>query len=402
MGYLTAGNRNAGAAAEHLEQYGYVLVPGVLSESEVAALASEINHVFATQPPDERSDRSEEANAMFRYGMLNHSALCQDMVAHRGILDVIEPLLGEDCHVIANTAWRNPPNSIGMHGGEAWHIDAGPHVPLAEGVTWPADIPHPTFAVGVHIYLRECTLQDGPTGVLAGSHLSGRFPPSDRRLDDDLTYNEQAVIPLLVHYGRRDIAQRISTTDDTNHLSSDAAPSGSNAQGWQFMFVTDADKRARIGELYAQAFNLYREMPIAIHNLHKESADTALKSSQDRSTSSAEYLAENMGKAPVLLIPCIAGRTDQTAGAGNLGNASTYGSIIPAAWSFMLAARARGLGTAWTTLHLMHEKEIADLLGIPFDDYMQVALIPLAYTKGTEFKPAYRPPLDTVMHIDQW
>ena len=180
------------------------------------------------------------------------------------------------------------------------------------------------------------------------------------------------------------------------------APSGSNAQGWQFMFVTDADKRARIGELYAQAFNLYREMPIAIHNLHKESADTALKSSQDRSTSSAEYLAENMGKAPVLLIPCIAGRTDQTAGAGNLGNASTYGSIIPAAWSFMLAARARGLGTAWTTLHLMHEKEIADLLGIPFDDYMQVALIPLAYTKGTEFKPAYRPPLDTVMHIDQW
>ncbi|XOV84585.1 MAG: nitroreductase family protein [bacterium] len=180
------------------------------------------------------------------------------------------------------------------------------------------------------------------------------------------------------------------------------APSGSNAQGWQFMFVTDPDKRARIGELYAQAFDMYREMPIAIHNLHKESADDALKSSQTRSTSSAEYLAQNMGKAPVLLIPCIAGRTDQAAGAGNLGNASTYGSIIPAAWSFMLAARARGLGTAWTTLHLMHEKEIADLLGIPFDDYMQVALIPIAYTKGTQFKPAYRPPLETVMHVDQW
>lgn len=180
------------------------------------------------------------------------------------------------------------------------------------------------------------------------------------------------------------------------------APSGSNAQGWQFMFITDADKRARIGELYAQAFNLYREMPIAIHHLHQDSPDDALKSSQTRSTSSAEYLAENMGKAPVLLIPCIAGRTDTTAGAGNLANASTYGSIIPAAWSFMLAARARGLGTAWTTLHLMHEKEIADLLGISFNDYMQVALIPVAYTKGTDFKPAYRPPLDTVMHVDQW
>ena len=193
----------------------------------------------------------------------------------------------------------------------------------------------------------------------------------------------------------------IATIEECMQLAVQA-PSGSNAQGWQFMFVTDAEKRARIGELYAQAFNLYREMPIAIHNLHKESTDDDLKSSQTRSTSSAEYLAANMGKAPVLLIPCIAGRTDQAAGAGNLGNASTYGSIIPAAWSFMLAARARGLGTAWTTLHLMHEKEIADLLGIPFDDYMQVALIPLAYTKGTEFKPAYRPPLDTVMHVDQW
>ena len=180
------------------------------------------------------------------------------------------------------------------------------------------------------------------------------------------------------------------------------APSGSNAQGWQFMFVTDEKKRARIGELYGQAFNLYRDMPIAIHNLHKDSSDDALQSSQTRSTSSAEYLADNMGKAPVMLIPCIAGRTDQPAGGGNLANASTYGSIIPAAWSFMIAARARGLGTAWTTLHLMHEEEIADLLGIPFADFMQVALIPIAYTKGTEFKSAYRPPLDTVMHVNQW
>lgn len=261
MGYLTADNRNAGAAAKHLEQYGYVLVPGVLSESEVTALASDINHIFATQPPDDRMDRPQEAKAMFRYGMLNHSALCQDMVAHRSILDVIEPLLGEDCHVIANTAWRNPPNSTGMHKGEAWHIDAGPHIPLAEGVTWPADIPHPTFAVGVHIYLRECTLQDGPTGVLAGSHLSGQFPPLDQRLDDNLTYNEQSVIPLLaqpgdvgffvsdiwhrrmptlpgdqgrfflqIHYGRRDIAQRISTTDAANQLSSDAVARANTAR----------------------------------------------------------------------------------------------------------------------------------------------------------------------------
>ncbi len=170
------------------------------------------------------------------------------------------------------------------------------------------------------------------------------------------------------------------------------------------MFVTDPAKKARIGELYEQTFAMYREMPIAIHHLHQESKDTELKSSQTRSTSSAEYLAANMAKAPALLIPCVAGRTDrgEAASMGLLGQASNFGSIIPAAWSFMLAARARGLGTAWTTLHIMHEQEVAEMLGIPFDDYMQVACIPIAYTKGTDFKPAYRPPVETVMHVDSW
>ena len=85
-----------------------------------------------------------------------------------------------------------------------------------------------------------------------------------------------------------------------------------------------------------------------------------------------------------------------------LAQTGTLGSVIPAAWNFMLAARARGLGTAWTTLHLMQEKEVADIIGIPFDDYMQVALIPVAYTKGTSFKPAYRPPVESVMHLNEW
>jgi nitroreductase len=180
------------------------------------------------------------------------------------------------------------------------------------------------------------------------------------------------------------------------------APSGSNAQGWQFMFVTDPDKRAQIGEYYRQAFEIYKDMPVAIHKLHADSADTSLTSSQVRSASSADFLGENMGRAPVLMIPCIAGRTDNEAGANVLSQTATLGSVVPAAWSFMLAARARGLGTAWTTLHLMHEKAIADLLGSPYDDFMQVALIPMAYTKGTDFKPAYRPPVETVMHVDAW
>lgn len=180
------------------------------------------------------------------------------------------------------------------------------------------------------------------------------------------------------------------------------APTGSNAQGWQFVFVTDPDKRARIGELYRQAFSIYRDMPVAIHKLHKDSGDTALTSSQSRSADSADFLADNMGRVPAMMIPCIAGRTDAPASSNIIAQTGSLGSIIPAAWNFMLAARARGIGTAWTTLHLMHEKEIADMLGIPFDDYMQVALIPIAYTKGTNFKPAYRPPVETVMHFNDW
>ena len=180
------------------------------------------------------------------------------------------------------------------------------------------------------------------------------------------------------------------------------APTGSNAQGWQFMFVTDQGKREQIGDYYRQAYGIYREMPVAIHKLHAGSGDNSLVASQGRSASSADYLSEHLAKAPVLMIPCIAGRTDKQAGNNVLAQSGIWGSIIPATWNFMLAARARGLGTAWTTLHLMHEKEIAGLLGIPYEEYTQVALIPIAYTRGADFKPAYRPPVETVMHVNNW
>jgi nitroreductase len=102
---------------------------------------------------------------------------------------------------------------------------------------------------------------------------------------------------------------------------------------------------------------------------------------------------------PVHVIPCVEGRTDH---APVVVQASRWGSIIPAAWSFMLAARARGLGSVWTTFHLRHEREAAELLGIPFDEVMQAALIPVAYTVGTDFRPAARAPLDTMVHWDRW
>ncbi len=176
------------------------------------------------------------------------------------------------------------------------------------------------------------------------------------------------------------------------------APSGSNAQGWQFVVVTDADKRAALGDMYRRAFDIYETMDGNIANTY-QGDDPARQAAQERSTGSARYLADHMGEAPVHVIPCITPRTD---GLPSLAQTSIIGSVLPAAWSFMLAARSRGLGSAWTTLHLMFEEEAAELLGIPYAEFMQTALFPVAYTKGTDFKPAHREPLDTVLHWDSW
>jgi nitroreductase len=116
---------------------------------------------------------------------------------------------------------------------------------------------------------------------------------------------------------------------------------------------------------------------------------------------SAEYLAANFHRAPLLMIPCLWGRLDSTS---VVMGAGFWGSLLPAAWSFMLALRERGLGSAWTTIHLMNdgERQVADLLGIPYDKVSQGGLFPIAYTIGTDFKPARREPLDKVLHWDRW
>jgi len=251
--YLEPRTEPASEEALQLEREGYTVVRGLLTPGEVAELRDDIAAVYDHEPPDGRNQLPVEDQEMFRYAVLNRSAAAQRAVAHPGLLSVIEPLLGEDCHVIANTAWRNPAGQPGGHGGQNWHIDAGPHIPLPEGVRWPADIPHPVFALGVHIYLQDCALEDGPTGVIPGSHLSGRPPPKGRHLDADLDYEGRTVVPFIVkagdaglfvsdiwhrrmptldgdhgrfflqvHYGRRDIAQRILTTAEANQLSPEA------------------------------------------------------------------------------------------------------------------------------------------------------------------------------------
>jgi nitroreductase len=175
------------------------------------------------------------------------------------------------------------------------------------------------------------------------------------------------------------------------------APTGGNRQRWHFVVVTDAGKRRALAELYRQAWAVYLTLPTAAPNLHFE--DPTREAVQRRVGDSAQYLADNLERVPVFLIPCFPGRVD---GQPAPAQAAAWGSILPAVWSFMLAARARGLGSAWTTLHLLHEREAAAILGIPYDEITQAALIPVAYTRGADFKPAHREPLDHVLHWDRW
>ena len=177
------------------------------------------------------------------------------------------------------------------------------------------------------------------------------------------------------------------------------APSGSNAQGWDWVVVTDAAKKAALAELYRQAWNAYKESPFFVGRTY-HGDDPLVQASYDRTVDSAQYLADNLERAPAFLIPCLAAR-----GADRptwTGAAATLGSIIQATWSFMLAARERGLGTCWTTLHLMHEEQAAQIMGIPHDRYVQVALIPIAHSIGTEFRTGSRKPLSEVLHWDIW
>jgi nitroreductase len=173
------------------------------------------------------------------------------------------------------------------------------------------------------------------------------------------------------------------------------APTGSNQQGWQWVFVDDPDKKKALADIYRKNFTGYRGMPAPEY-----AEDDPRAEQRARVVSSAEYLAEHMHEAPWLLVPCLEGRVDE---APQL-SASFWGSLIPAAWSYMLALRSRGLGSAYTTLHLLGdgEKQAAEILGIPFEKYSQAGLFPIAYTKGTDFRPAKRLPVDQIVHWNSW
>jgi nitroreductase len=173
------------------------------------------------------------------------------------------------------------------------------------------------------------------------------------------------------------------------------APTGSNSQGWQFLFVTDAAKKRALADLYRKAF-----LPYVNRKDQPQYAEGDPRAAQrPRVLDSAMVLVEHLHEVPVHFIPLIEGRVEN---APAFAQASVYGSILPAVWSFMLAARARGLGSAWTTLHLPYEKEAAELLGVPFERFTQVALLPVAYFTGSGFSRAPRLPGKRLTHWDRW
>jgi nitroreductase len=173
------------------------------------------------------------------------------------------------------------------------------------------------------------------------------------------------------------------------------APTGSNAQGWQWVFVEDTEKKQAIADIYLANAKGYLSQPkpgYAEGDIRGERMDLV--------RDSALYLAEHMHEAPILLIACLEGRADKSP----LGGVSFWASLFPAAWSFCLALRSRGLGSCWTTLHLLDdgERRAAVALGIPFDEYSQGGLFPIAYTKGSDFRPAKRLPAEAVTHWNSW
>jgi len=168
------------------------------------------------------------------------------------------------------------------------------------------------------------------------------------------------------------------------------SPTGSNSMRWRWMIIEDAAKRQAIADIYRTNFEAaYAGAP-----------EPEPGSQADRVNQSARHLAAHLHEVPIHVIPLLADRMDEGTPSGR--QASRWGGILPAVWSFMLALRERGLGSAWTSLHLANERDVAELLGIPYDDYSQAGLFPVAYTIGTDFQPAKRPPPEDFIRWNEW
>jgi nitroreductase len=214
--------------------------------------------------------------------------------------------------------------------------------------------------------------------------MTSSFPTLGLSADDVLT-STRAVRKRL-DFDRPVPRELITECVDIAHQS----PSGSNTQRWRWVFVDDPAKKLALAEIYRRHFYVY--------------ADTSGKPKSEQAgdavQQSATYLADNMERVPVLAVPLLADRMTTSTPVSR--QASRWGSILPAVWSFMLALRERGLGSCWTTMTLQSEEEVAELLDIPYEQYTQAGLFPVAYTLGTDFKLAQRPPAETVIRWNEW
>ena len=169
------------------------------------------------------------------------------------------------------------------------------------------------------------------------------------------------------------------------------APNGGNMNAWRWVVVDDPTLISALAARYNEGLDDY------IASLGEAGYPGAGVPGADRIERSTQFLRDNLHRAPVIVLPLIAGRTDREPMTHCFWQASQWGSILQAIWSFMLALRARGLGSAWTTGHLWREAEVAELLGIPHDVWMQTGMFPVAYTVGTDFRRAHRKPVAEVV-----
>ncbi|MBO0781755.1 MAG: nitroreductase family protein [Ktedonobacteraceae bacterium] len=177
------------------------------------------------------------------------------------------------------------------------------------------------------------------------------------------------------------------------------APSPGGMQNWHFLVVTDPAQRAALAAIYRKSTLAPGGQQDILQQMIASATNEKEKAELLKARETIQHFTGHLHEVPVHVIPCIEGRAEHLSASGLAGH---WGGIWPATWSFMLAARSRGLGTVLTTLHLDFEREAADVLGIPYEQVMQVGLIPVAYTKGTTFKPANRKPLSDIVHWDHW
>jgi nitroreductase len=163
------------------------------------------------------------------------------------------------------------------------------------------------------------------------------------------------------------------------------APSGANRQDWIYIAVDDAAQRAALAEIYRASFRA---------RYGERSAPTAAGQQLPGPVSeSAHFLADHLNRVPVIVVPA----RSALAPTERAGQASFWGSILPAAWSFMLAARSRGLATSYTARGLDREAELADVLGLPYPGVTQAGLIAVGHPDTQMFSPARRRPLTEVL-----